>query len=94
MSARIIPFPTRESPDQEIIRLLHELRAECEQCRRGNFLRLRNDESKGTGRSSVSASDRFGRTLGWLSLALGCAELLAPRRITQALGMAGTEPLV
>ncbi len=34
------------------------------------------------------------RALGWFSLALGAAELIAPRRITHALGMQGSEGLV
>jgi len=34
------------------------------------------------------------RALGWFSLGLGITELLAPRRITQALGMEGHEGLV
>lgn len=47
-----------------------------------------------TGPSSASASDHLGRSLGWLSIALGCAELIAPRRITRFLGVEGSEGLV
>lgn len=47
-----------------------------------------------TGPSSLASSDRFGRALGWFSLALGAIELLAPRRLTRALGMQGNEGLV
>lgn len=47
-----------------------------------------------TGTSSLGASDRLARGLGWFSLALGAAELAAPERITRALGMEGKEALV
>ncbi len=47
-----------------------------------------------SGPSSMSSSDRLARFLGWFSVALGLTELLAPRRITRALGMEGNEPLV
>lgn len=47
-----------------------------------------------SGPSSLSASDRLARAMGWLSLALGATELLAPRRVTGALGMEGKEGLV
>jgi len=47
-----------------------------------------------SGPSSISGSDRLGRALGWLSLVLGVAELIAPRRIARALGMQGYEPLL
>src|SRR4051812_46266819 len=47
-----------------------------------------------SGPSSLGASDRMARALGWFSLGLGITELLAPRRITQALGMEGHEGLV
>jgi hypothetical protein len=47
-----------------------------------------------TGPSSLASSDRLGRALGWFSLALGAIELLAPRRLTRALGMQGREVLV
>src|SRR3954470_12837320 len=47
-----------------------------------------------TGPSSLTASDRLARGLGWFSLALGAFELIAPERITRALGMQGKEALV
>src|SRR5215208_6410625 len=47
-----------------------------------------------SGPSSLSGADRLSRVLGWFSLGLGLAELLAPRRITMALGMQGNETLV
>jgi hypothetical protein len=47
-----------------------------------------------TGPSSITASDRIARNLGWFSLALGALEILAPTRITHALGMEGEEWLV
>lgn len=47
-----------------------------------------------TGPSSFSASDRMARNLGWFSLGLGAMEILAPERITRALGMEGQERLV
>jgi hypothetical protein len=47
-----------------------------------------------TGPSSFGASDRMARNLGWFSLGLGALEILAPERITRALGMRGQESLV
>ena len=47
-----------------------------------------------SGPSSLSSADKLGRALGWFSLALGVMELVAPRRITRALGMEGSEGLV
>ena len=47
-----------------------------------------------TGPTSLTESDRLARGLGWFSLALGALELLAPRQITEALGMQGKEGLV
>jgi hypothetical protein len=46
------------------------------------------------GRSSLGGVDRLARALGWFSLGLGLAELLAPRQFTRALGMPGQEMLV
>jgi len=46
------------------------------------------------GRSSLGPADRLSRALGWFSIGLGITELLAPRRITEALGMQGSESLV
>lgn len=47
-----------------------------------------------SGTSSLTAPDQLGRALGWLSVGLGLAELLAPNYITRALGMEGQETLV
>ena len=47
-----------------------------------------------TGPSSLGASDRLARALGWFSIGLGLAEVLAPRTLTRALGMEGQEGLV
>jgi hypothetical protein len=47
-----------------------------------------------TGPSSFGASDRMARNLGWFSLGLGALQILAPERITRALGMEGQESLV
>lgn len=38
--------------------------------------------------------DRLARALGWFSIGLGLAELIAPGRLTRALGMEGSEALV
>jgi hypothetical protein len=47
-----------------------------------------------TGPSSLGASDRMARNLGWFSLGLGALEIFAPERITRALGMEGQESLI
>ena len=47
-----------------------------------------------SGPSSLTAPDNLGKALGWFSLGLGLVELLAPHRITRALGMEGQEALV
>jgi hypothetical protein len=47
-----------------------------------------------TGPSSLAASDRLARALGWFSIGLGLAEVLTPHRFTRALGMEGRETLV
>ena len=46
------------------------------------------------GPSSITSADRLGRALGWFSLGLGLAELIAPRKLTRTLGMEGREALV
>jgi hypothetical protein len=43
---------------------------------------------------SQSAGDRLAANLGFLSLALGAAELVAPQTICRALGLIGLEPVV
>lgn len=47
-----------------------------------------------SGPSSLGASDRLARALGWFSIGLGVTELVAAGRITRALGMEGKEGLV
>ena len=47
-----------------------------------------------TGPSSIKPADRFGRALGWFSIALGLTELLAAPRLTKALGARGNENIV
>lgn len=47
-----------------------------------------------TGPSSLGASDRLARGLGWFSIGLGIVELLAPRAITRSLGLHGKEGVV
>ena len=47
-----------------------------------------------TGPSSLKPADRFGRALGWFSIGLGLTELLAPRKVTRALGAEGNEGFV
>jgi hypothetical protein len=47
-----------------------------------------------SGPSSLGTSDQLAKALGWFSLGLGIAELIAPRRFTRALGMEGSEGLV
>jgi hypothetical protein len=60
-----------------------------------NIARAKGDPKVvSTGPSSLTAADRMARNLGWLSLGLGAVELLAPKRVTQALGMEGDEGLI
>ncbi len=40
-----------------------------------------------TGHSSLSTSDRWTRNLGWLSIALGSAQIVGARRVNTALGL-------
>lgn len=47
-----------------------------------------------SGPTSVYPEDRLAKGLGWFSIGLGVAELLAARRLTRALGMGGMESLV
>jgi hypothetical protein len=46
------------------------------------------------GPSSLRAADRMAKALGWFSIALGVAELVAPRRITNSVGMHRAAPLL
>jgi hypothetical protein len=45
-------------------------------------------------RQRRDSAERLARGLGWFSIALGAAELLAPHSLTRALGMRGQERLV
>ncbi|MCF6367848.1 hypothetical protein [Rhizobium halophilum] len=47
-----------------------------------------------TGSSSLTATDRLARNLGWFSIGLGVAELFAARSISRAIGMDGSENLI
>ncbi|CAD7030541.1 hypothetical protein RHAB21_01741 [Pseudorhizobium halotolerans] len=47
-----------------------------------------------TGPSSLTNTDRLARNLGWFSIGLGIAELVAARRISRAIGMEGSESLI
>jgi len=47
-----------------------------------------------TGPSSLKPADRVGRALGWFSIGLGLTELLAPGKLTRALGAEGKENVV
>lgn len=46
------------------------------------------------GPSAVPAADQLAKGLGWFSIGLGMTQLLAPRLLTRALGMTGSEGLV
>lgn len=46
------------------------------------------------GPSSLTGPDRLARTLGWFSIGLGVAELVAPGRIARRLGLEGKEGLI
>lgn len=47
-----------------------------------------------SGPSSLPSADRLARALGWFSIGLGMVELMAPQKITRAVGAEGKEPLV
>jgi hypothetical protein len=47
-----------------------------------------------SGPSSLGAADRLAKALGWFSIGLGLAELVAAERFTRALNMEGKESLV
>lgn len=60
-----------------------------------NFSRHPGDPTIVTsGPSSLSVWDRMARGLGWFSVGLGVAQLVAPRRFTRALGLDGMETFV
>jgi hypothetical protein len=61
----------------------------------GNLLRSKNDPKVlKSGSSSMDATDRLARALGWFSIGLGLVELVAPDRLARGLGLAGREPLL
>src|SRR5690348_6173280 len=47
-----------------------------------------------SGPSVRTPAERMAQALGWFSIGLGTIELLAPHRLTRALGMRGKESLV
>lgn len=47
-----------------------------------------------TGPSSLGATDRLARKLGWFSIALGVVELVGAERIARALGLRGKSNLI
>jgi hypothetical protein len=47
-----------------------------------------------SGSSLARPEDRMARALGWFSIGLGATELFAARRVTETLGMEGSETLV
>ena len=60
-----------------------------------NFARSQGDPKVlRSGPSSRGGADELARALGWFSIGLGLAELLAPRQFTRTLGMQGSETLV
>jgi hypothetical protein len=61
----------------------------------GNIVRSAGDPKiLSSGPSSMTNADKFGRLLGWISIGLGMAQLVSPRRVTRSLGMKGSEGLV
>jgi len=60
-----------------------------------NVARSKGDpELLRSGPSLLTSADQLARALGWFSIALGTIELIAPHRLTRALGMRGKETLV
>jgi hypothetical protein len=60
-----------------------------------NIVRTKGDPKiVESGASLARPEDRLARALGWFSIGLGLAELFAPRRVTETLGMEGQETLV
>ncbi len=47
-----------------------------------------------SGRSSVYPEDRVAKSLGWFSIGLGIAEIVAAERLTKLLGLEGMERVV
>ncbi|OPY98815.1 hypothetical protein A5906_30030 [Bradyrhizobium sacchari] len=60
-----------------------------------NIVRSKGDPKIVEGGPSLKQPpDQLARALGWLGIGLGITEFLAPRRVTEALGMEGRETLV
>jgi hypothetical protein len=60
-----------------------------------NLVRSKGDPKViSSGPSLRSPAERMARALGWFSIGLGAIELLAPHRLTRALGMRGREGLI
>jgi hypothetical protein len=60
-----------------------------------NIVRTKGDPKIIEGGPSLKRpADQLARALGWFSIGLGIVELLAPRRVTETLGMEGNETLV
>src|SRR3954470_12288649 len=59
-----------------------------------NIVRTKGDPQIIEGGPSLKPpEDQLARALGWFSIGLGLAELFAPRRVTETLGMEGQETL-
>ena len=60
-----------------------------------NIVRTKGDPTIVEGGPSLKQpGDQLARALGWFSIGLGVVELVAPRRVTETLGMEGSETLV
>ncbi|MCK1360971.1 hypothetical protein [Bradyrhizobium sp. 199] len=60
-----------------------------------NFVRTEGDPKIVEGGPSLKRpADQLARALGWFSIGLGLVEFLAPRRVTETLGMEGHETMV
>ncbi|UPJ56930.1 hypothetical protein [Bradyrhizobium sp. 192] len=60
-----------------------------------NIVRTKGDPKIVEGGPSLKRpQDQLARALGWFSIGLGVVEFLAPRRITETLGIEGSETLV
>lgn len=60
-----------------------------------NIVRTKGDPTIVEGGPSLKRpEDQLARALGWFSIGLGVVELFAPRRVTETLGMEGSETLV
>lgn len=60
-----------------------------------NLVRSKGDPTIIEGGPSLKRpEDQLARALGWFSIGLGVVELFAPRRVTETLGMEGSETMV